>query len=449
MCPVVLLTLILSFLLLLLEMTAAITVSFSPKRIDSLKEDDVYLVNYSVDVNSSGQEQLQFVSEKPSVANVEKNATVDFKSDISIINGTFLVKGKFLGYTKIRLKTEEGTSSQSLPVVVVRKKSALSIAFTASVAILVSLNYINMGCALDLKIVRQVLAKPVAPAVGFFSQFLTMPLLAFGLAKLLFDEPFMMLGLFTFGCSPGGGASNMWTVILKGNLNLSLTMTFISTVAALGMIPLWLFTLGTLLFKDTKTVVPYSSILTTLVSMLIPLGVGLLFQRFLPRVAKFCRKILALVSILMILFIIIFGTYANFYMFKLFTWQIVVASMVNVWTGFLFGAIISKICGLATEDIIAVAIETGVQNTGIAIILLGFSLKQPDSDLASVVPVAGSIMTPFPLLIAYAIQKFWNWKKSSKEKHREIIFDDLQESMLKSPNSSTGGDLKQISNGRN
>lgn len=57
---------------------------------------------------------------------------------------------------------------------------------------------------------------------------------AYGLARLLFDDFILQLGLFTFGCSPGGGASNMWTVLLNGNLNLSLTMTFISNLAALG-----------------------------------------------------------------------------------------------------------------------------------------------------------------------------------------------------------------------
>lgn len=451
MCPVVLLTLGLSFLLFLLELTAAISVSFNPKRIVSLKEDDVYQVNYSIAVNHSRQQTCEFVSDNPSIAKVTAGALVNLYSDKNQsfdINGTFMVKGEFLGYTKIRLKTDKEISSESLPVAVIRKKSALSIAFIASVTILLSLNYINMGCALDLQIVKQVLMKPIAPAVGFLSQFVAMPLIAFGLAKLLFNQPIMQLGLFTFGCSPGGGASNMWTVILKGNLNLSLTMTFISTVSALGMIPLWLFTLGTTLFENTKTVVPYSNILLTLSCMLIPLGIGLLFQRFLPRVAKFCRKILALASILMILFIIIFGTYANLYMFKLFTWQVVVSAMANVWLGFLFGVVVSKICGLATEDIIAVTIETGVQNTGIAIIVLGFSLSAPDSDLASVVPVAGSIMTPFPLLIAYAIQKLRNLRKSAKDKKRETIFDDLQESILKSPSSgSEGSDLKPLSNG--
>ena len=78
-----------------------------------------------------------------------------------------------------------------------------------------------------------------------------MPLIAFGLgfifpaAELLGQKAStyapMRLGLFVTGCSPGGGASNIWTVMFGGNLDLSITMTAISTFAAFFMMPAWLF----------------------------------------------------------------------------------------------------------------------------------------------------------------------------------------------------------------
>ncbi|KFM58135.1 Sodium/bile acid cotransporter 5, partial [Stegodyphus mimosarum] len=229
----------------------------------------------------------------------------------------------------------------------------------------------------------------------------------------------------------------MWTVLLNGNLNLSLTMTFISNLAALGKMPLWLFTLGRSLFSGIATEVPFMNILLTLISMLVPLGVGLAFQKWLPRVAKFCRRILAPVSIAMILFIIIFGTYANLYMFKLFTWTILIAAAANVWLGFLFGTLISKTCDLRLEDIVAVAVETGVQNTGIAIVLLGFSLEQPEADLAAVIPVAASIMTPLPLLCAYLVLKIRSRYFPQVQESRLYVMDDEEEKkVLPTPDSS-------------
>lgn len=74
----------------------------------------------------------------------------------------------------------------------------------------------------------------------------------------------MRLGLFVTGVSPGGGASNIWTLMFGGNLDLSVTMTAVSTFAAFFMMPLWLFTLGTVIFSDSNhpIVIPYYKICT-------------------------------------------------------------------------------------------------------------------------------------------------------------------------------------------
>jgi len=59
--------------------------------------------------------------------------------------------------------------------------------------------------------------------------------ISFGLGKWLFpDSVPMQLGMFFTGVSPGGGASNIWTYLLGGNLTLSITMTTVSTFAAFG-----------------------------------------------------------------------------------------------------------------------------------------------------------------------------------------------------------------------
>lgn len=59
--------------------------------------------------------------------------------------------------------------------------------------------------------------------------------ISYGFGVLLFPNDInMQLGMFFTGVSPGGGASNIWTYVLGGNLNLSITMTTISTLAAFG-----------------------------------------------------------------------------------------------------------------------------------------------------------------------------------------------------------------------
>lgn len=115
------------------------------------------------------------------------------------------------------------------------------------------------------------------------------------------------------------------------------------------------------------------------------------------------------------------------------SWRIILSASLNVWSGFLIGLIASISLRQTMVDRISIAIETGVQNTGVAIVLLGLSLPQPDADIASVVPVAASVMTPIPLTIVYFVIKFKKYIKSS-EKHKCSPIDD---SLAKEPFNSS------------
>lgn len=157
----------------------------------------------------------------------------------------------------------------------------------------------------------------------------------------------MQLGLFFTGCSPAGGASNMWTVILGGNLDLSVTMSTTSTLAAFGknsltfysferfplnysliiskftgMMPLWIFTVGRMIFERGNLEVPYQHIATYVYSLIIPVIIGLVIQRKMPRLGKFLVRILKSLSAIFIIFIVVFAIVTNLYLFKLFTWQV-------------------------------------------------------------------------------------------------------------------------------
>lgn len=171
--------------------------------------------------------------------------------------------------------------------------------------------------------IKDILRRPVGPVICFVCQFIFMPLTAYGLGFALFPTAHeMALGLFFTGISPGGGASNMWTLLLGGNINLSIAMTTISTLAAFLMMPFWIFTLGRTIFDRASLGVPYSRISSMAVGLLIPLGIGLLIQRFMPRTAKVLVRILKPVSLVLILFIVIFAIVTNLYIFQLFSWQV-------------------------------------------------------------------------------------------------------------------------------
>lgn len=73
--------------------------------------------------------------------------------------------------------------------------------------------------------------------------------------------------------------------------------------------------------------------------------------------------------------------------------------------GYFIGWLVAILFKQNYEDRLAIAVEAGIQNTGIAIFVLRFALPQPEADLTTVVPVAVAIMTPFPLMAYYLCYK--------------------------------------------
>lgn len=174
-------------------------------------------------------------------------------------------------------------------------------------------------------------------------------------------------------------------------------------------------------------------------------------------VTQYCKKILAPISIAMIVFIIVFGTYANLYMFKLMNAAILFSAGLCVWSGFVGGFLVSTVLRFSNKDRIAISIETGIQNTGIAIVLLGVSLPPPDNDISSVVPVAASIMTPIPLTLVWIVIKCRSWYRKRQgslslrtdEAHRTISNSSSSTLISAGVNNGTKidpGDYKSVEN---
>lgn len=328
---------------------------------------------------------------------------------------SFNLTSEFLGYTKLYLqvvKFENNTiqvlnsSQDHMNIKVIRKPQLIDKIFVICVAVLMTIIFINLGCALDVEQLKQCVRKPIAPVASFFAQFLILPILSFIYAKLIFPNSIsMQLGLFFTGISPGGGASSVWALLLGGNINLSIILTTVGTLESFIMIPFWIVFLGKRIFSMGEMPVPYSRIGFSIIALIIPLCIGYCIQRFMPRVSRVMTRILKPLSSCLIIFIIIFATVTNLYLFKIFSWKIILAGAVIPWTGYLIGLIISVFVRLSAPDIISMTVESGIQNTGIAIFMLKFSLGQPAADITTVIPVAVALMTPIPLLMCFIFKK--------------------------------------------
>merc|ERR1719427_1328521 len=190
--------------------------------------------------------------------------------------------------------------------------------------------------------------------------------------------------------------------------------------------PLWMVLLGEVIISDTEIVVPYSSIVKYGFLLVVPLTIGIIINRFLPRVSKFLVKILKPLALFLILFILICGIWSQFFMIKLISWRIALVGFALPWLGFAFGCLFSKLCRRERKDIIAIAVETGIQNTGMAIFMLWFTLDHPAGDLAAVVPVAVATLTPFPLLFAlvyYKLRARFLKPETEAEAEKDILKD--------------------------
>ena len=174
--------------------------------------------------------------------------------------------------------------------------------------------------------------------------------------------------------------------------------------------PLWIFTLGKRIFDEGNLVVPYSRIAALAGGLVIPLGLGFIVQKKFPKISRLLIRIMKPFSVILILFIVIFAIVTNLYLFKLFSWQvcliyrrfdsilsdlidyltnqqlylqIILAGMGLAWLGYICGWIAMVIFRQPNVDVRAIAIETGIQNTGIAIFLLRLGLSQPAADLTT------------------------------------------------------------------
>jgi len=421
MCPFIALLILFQIFCLICDVTSVkIDIKFPSNKTKEIQVEEGGQQNVSFILKDfNNRSNLTFKIRDPSVVGVNEEFIELYQIKTKEIEETIVFNGKLFGFTKFDIVYNEKDSVpvvlETLEVVAYRKANkALESTFTGLVIVLVSLNIINMGCALDLKVVNETLSRPYAIIIGFITHYFFMPMLAYFIGKVLFsDAPYLRLSLFIFGCSPGGSAANMWTVLLGGNLNLSVTMTFISTLCAVFMMPFWLFLLGNNILENSAIHVPFSNIFASLLSLVVCISIGLGIQKYKPKLAQKSKKILAPVSGFLIVFVVIFASATYWYLFKRMTLDIILAATLNVWLGFAIGALFGIIFRQKFEDIISITVETGIQNTGIVFVILRVALSPPFDLLSMTIPVASSCITAIPLTVLFLIMKY---RKRSQKK---------------------------------
>ena len=244
------------------------------------------------------------------------------------------------------------------------------------------LAFVMFGVALGIKTstFKEVFQKPKSVIIGVLMQWIGLPLVTFLVALALnqWITPMIALGMILVACCPGGNISNFISSLSKGNVELSVSMTAITTALAPIVTPLNFFAWGNLYayIVSVKQDIPELSIpfLPMLYQILLLLGLpivlGIVFAKYHPNATKKITKPAQVLSILLFIGMVLVSFSQN--------WQIFLDNIIYVF----FIVMLHNACALATgfvgaklaklpqKDCRSLTVEIGIQNSGLGLVLL-------------------------------------------------------------------------------
>ncbi|HFJ9883104.1 TPA: bile acid:sodium symporter family protein [Pseudomonas aeruginosa] len=232
---------------------------------------------------------------------------------------------------------------------------------TAAIAPLLGLVMFGMGLTLKGEDFHEVARHPIRVLIGVLAQFVIMPGLAWLLCRLLQLPAEIAVGVILVGCCPGGTASNVMTWLSRGDVALSVAITSVTTLLA----PLVTPALVWLLASAWLPVSFAAMFLSILQVVLVPIALGLLAQRLLGERTRQVAEVLPLVSVFSIVVIIAAVVAASQARIAESGLLIMAVVMLHNGFGLLLGYLTGKLTGMPLAQRKALAIEVGMQNSGL------------------------------------------------------------------------------------
>ncbi len=296
---------------------------------------------------------------------------------------------------------------------------AISLAFLFAVGL-------GLGASTTLDDFQKAFKTPKAVAIGFLSQYLFMPIAAYVLALLFQVRKEVAIGAVLVGCSPGGTTSNLFTYWSKGDVALSVTMSFMSTVAAFGMMPFWIWVLVEKALDSGGAEVDWVRLFISLLLIVLPTCLGLAVRKYNTE-RKIGNKFIwswveQLSSALGVFFLIVaviisIAAYGNF--FSDAGYEVWVMCVILQPLGCAFGYFVSKMFGMSSTHMRTISLETGIQSFGltIAVIQLSFKSDEDTMEYALMLPVCyGFLYLFWSPIIVLLFRHYQSNDRTEKEK---------------------------------
>lgn len=258
----------------------------------------------------------------------------------------------------------------------------------------------GMGTALTPADFKRVAEQPYAIGVGLAAQFLVMPLAAAGISKIFNLPAGLAAGLILVGSCPGGTASNVMTYLARGDVALSVTMTSCSTMVSVAATPY----LMSWLAGRYVPVHPLDLLFSILMIVIIPVIAGLITRQFLGLGGRKVEALLPIVSVVFIVLIV--ACIVALSKEQLLESGLLVFAIVALHNGcgLALGYALAKLAGLDAVRCRTIAIEVGMQNSGLGVALA----RKHFTDVLVALPSA--IFSVWHNLTGPALANYWSRK---------------------------------------
>jgi BASS family bile acid:Na+ symporter len=239
------------------------------------------------------------------------------------------------------------------------------------------LGFVMFGVSLELKAAdfSEALRTPRALVIGLLGHHVLFPAFTFLLVLLLEPRPSIALGMILVSSCPAGNISNFLTHYAKGNTALSVSISTLSTLAAIVMTPLNIAFWGSLYgpaqpLLRSVAVNPLEMLLHVFLLLGLPLAAGLFVSRRWPRFTARAQTPMKYFSLIFFLIFVLAALGANWQYFLLYVGMVVGVVFVHNGSALLMGYGLAWSVKLPERDRRAVAIECGIQNSGLGLILI-------------------------------------------------------------------------------
>uniref|UniRef100_A0A1A8JQE3 Sodium/bile acid cotransporter 4 n=1 Tax=Nothobranchius kuhntae TaxID=321403 RepID=A0A1A8JQE3_NOTKU len=254
--------------------------------------------------------------------------------------------------------------------------SPLSHGINVFIGLVLCFTMLGLGCTVEVSQLGEHVRRPIGVLLALLCQFVIMPLVAFLLALAFSLDDVAAMAVLLCGCCPGGNLSNIMSLLVHGEMNLSIIMTISSTLLALVLMPLclWVYSRA---WINTPVVnlLPFGAIILTLCSTLIPIGLGVLLRYRNTRVADVVLKasLWSLLVTLVMLFILT-GVMLGPDLLATIPASVYVVAVLMPLCGYAAGFGLAVLFNLPPSSCRSVSLETGCQNVQLctAILKLAF-----------------------------------------------------------------------------